>query len=110
MIFSPGDVVMVDVLYSDQSGMKQRPAVVLTASNSEGDFLIAPITSKPGLSNALALGPDRFAKGGLPLPSWIRADRVYTVNTKTVVKQFGVLKPPAVQDILGILCPKIGCR
>lgn len=90
--------------------MKQRPAVVLTASDSEGDFLIAPITTSPGLANALTLGPDKFTKGGLPLQSWVRADRVFTVNTKAVVKQFGVLKPPAVQDILGILCPKIGCR
>jgi len=110
MVLSPGDVVMLDVMYSDQTGMKQRPAVVLTMPDANGDFLIAPITTTSGLGNSTALDAAKFARGGLPHMSWIRADRVFIVNTTTVVKQFGTLKPEAVKEVLKILCPAIGCK
>ncbi|MBZ0248077.1 MAG: type II toxin-antitoxin system PemK/MazF family toxin [Burkholderiales bacterium] len=110
MVISPGDVVMVDVQFSDQSGHKQRPALVLTAMDANGDFLVVPITTSSNHANGVLLDPGRFAKGGLPRQSWIRADLVYTVNTATFVKQFGTLKAEAVKEVLKVLCPKIGCK
>jgi len=110
MVFSPGDVVMVDVQFSDQSGLKQRPALILTSTDANGDFIVAPITTSSNHAKGVSLDPGKFAKGGLPHQSWIRADRVFTVNTSTLVKQFGTLKPEAVKEVLNVLCPTIGCK
>jgi mRNA-degrading endonuclease toxin of MazEF toxin-antitoxin module len=110
MTFSPGDILMVDVMFTDQSQVKQRPALVLRAVDSGGDFVVAPITSQPGHANAVPLTQAELALGSLPKPSWIRADHVYSVATSTIVKRYGAVKPTVLKAVLAILCPALGCK
>jgi mRNA-degrading endonuclease toxin of MazEF toxin-antitoxin module len=105
-----GDVVLVDVQFTDQSAVKQRPALVLRHSDGGGDFIVTPITSQSGHTNAVAIEAADFAKGSLPMKSWVRADRIFTVNADTLVRVYGTVKPTVLTAVLGILCPIIGCR
>lgn len=48
-IYKQGDVVLVPFPFTDQSGVKQRPAVVLSGSKynrNHPDIILAPITSQ----------------------------------------------------------------
>lgn len=110
MTFSPGDVLLIEVPYADSSDTKPRPAVVLTHPDGRGDFVIAPVTTSSQHANSLPLTANLFAKGALPMASWARPDHPYTVNRSNVVKQFGSLTQPALQAVLKILCPHIGCK
>lgn len=110
MTLSPGDIVKVEVSFAEASGHKERPALVLTAPDATGDFLIAPLTSVSGKLDTVAIAAAQMASGSLPAPSWVRANRVHTVNKTLVVKQYGALTKPALQAVLKILCPQIGCK
>lgn len=110
MTFSPGDILMVDVMFTDQSQVKQRPALVLSAADASGDFVVTPITSQPGHAKAVPLTTAELASGSLPKPSWIRADHVYSIAASTIVKRYGAVKPPVMKAVLAILCPSLGCK
>jgi len=45
-IYERGDVVLADLPFSDLSGMKRRPAVVINAPHPSVDLLLLPITSQ----------------------------------------------------------------
>jgi mRNA interferase MazF len=110
MTFSPGDILMLEVPFTDQSAMKQRPALVMRAQDANGDFVVVPITSQPGHANTVSLGNAELSSGALPKTSWIRADHPMTLHSSTIVKQFGAVKPPIMKSVLAILCPAIGCK
>jgi hypothetical protein len=44
MSFSPGDILLVPVVFSDRTGQKRRPVVVVHDSG-DADLLVAPVTS-----------------------------------------------------------------
>ena len=110
MTISPGDILMVDVMFTDQSAVKQRPALVLRAADARGDFVVVPITTQSGHANTVSLAAGDLASGALPRTSWVRADHVYTINAATIVKQFGAVKTPVMRAVLAIVCPQLGCR
>lgn len=107
---SPGDVVLMDVVYTDQTGSKQRPVLAITASDASGDFVAAMLTSSPGFPNSLAIEPEHMTRGTLPHASWIRCDRPLTANVNTIVKPYGAAQPALLESALKILCPIIGCK
>lgn len=107
---NPGDIVLVDVPFSDGSGGKTRPVLVLRQQDAEGDFLAAPITSRSGHSNTVPLTSGDLAHGALPKASWIRADKVFTLHTSAIVKGFGAVRPKVLGNVASILCPQVGCR
>lgn len=110
IVFSPGDILVVDVAFTDDSGSKQRPVLVLSIPNARGDVVVAPISSQPGSENSIPLTQSQMTKGTLPKPSWVRGDRPLTVNTKTVVKAVGTAQANVLVSTLKILCPHIGCK
>jgi mRNA interferase MazF len=58
-----GDVVLLNFPFSDLSGAKLRPAVVLAVLD-QGDFVACQVTSRQAV-NAVALSAGDFVQGGL---------------------------------------------
>lgn len=110
IVFSPGDILVVDVAFTDDSGSKQRPVLVLSMPNARGDLVVVPISSQPGNENSVPLTQSQMTKGTLSKPSWVRGNRPLTVNTKTVVKSVGTAHANVLVATLKILCPHIGCK
>lgn len=54
-----------------------------------GDFIALPATSRPQTDNAVALTGEDLLGGSLPAPSWVRTNRVVTLNSSLVVKSIG---------------------
>ncbi len=44
--YDRGDVVLADLPFSDLSGMKRRPAVVVSAAHPSTDLFLLPLTSQ----------------------------------------------------------------
>lgn len=84
-----GDVALVPFPFSDLSATKRRPVLVLTDADGYGDFLAVGVTSRPHHSNAIALTEADMIEGRLPVASWVRVDRVVTLNLSVVAKVFG---------------------
>jgi mRNA interferase MazF len=104
MSFSPSDILLVPVIFTDGSGRKQRPAIVLYDSG-DADLVVAPLTSEaPRTPRDVELIDWRSA--GLRLPSTARLDKPITIAKSTVIKKMGMLTPAdwgRVKAVLGQL-------
>ena len=88
--YDRGDVVLAILPFSDLTGIKQRPAVVVSAPHPSVDLLLLPLTSQ--LDH---LQPGEFAladwkTAGLLFPSAVKRGLV-TLNKTRINRRFGRL-------------------
>lgn len=96
--FSRDDIVLVRDPFSDLSGARIRPAVVVTAAHPSDDVPITPLTSRiTGLLPGEFVPAD-WKGGGLHVATAVRRG-VYTAHRKLVVQRIGKL---AKSDRLGL--------
>jgi mRNA interferase MazF len=102
-----GDIVVIPFPFSDLSGSKRRPALVL--ANLRGDdILLCQITSRHSNdTSAVALNPTGFITGSLPVDSYIRPMRIFTADKNIIIRKAGtitrVLADKVIDDIVSIL-------
>ena len=90
-----GSIVVVTFPFSNLKGQKVRPALVL-ADVEFDNLILCQITSKSYTSRiAICIKAEDFAKGSLPITSFVRPDKLFTADA-TIVK-----------DIVGQLTPKM---
>ncbi|HVF66378.1 MAG TPA: type II toxin-antitoxin system PemK/MazF family toxin [Pyrinomonadaceae bacterium] len=88
--YSKSDIVLVRYPFSNLSGSKVRPAVVVNAPHASQDVIIVPLTSKvaPLLAGEFVLADWRAA--GLNVASAAKRG-LYTVHQSLVMKSVGRL-------------------
>lgn len=90
--FIKGNVVVLPFPFSDLSGSKRRPALVL-ADLPGDDILLCQITSQHNKdSNTIAISSDSFISGYLPADSFIKPYRVFTADKNIIIRRAGTLK------------------
>lgn len=98
--FTVGSVVLVAFPFSNLRGQKVRPALVLAKVEFD-NLILCQITSKPYSSKlAVRLEPSNFSKGGLPVTSFIRPDKLFTADTAIIRSNAGMLTPKTKQLVL----------
>ncbi len=103
-----GELLLVPFPFTDLSAAKRRPVLALTAPDPYGDFIALPVTSRPQAQNAIALTPADLVHGHLPAPSWIRTDRIVTLNATLIVKSIGQVTDRVLDDAVRRFCGVIG--
>lgn len=98
-MFCKGDIVLIPFPFTDLSGSKVRPAVLLAQPKQSGDILVAFITSKtkPNTQHAVLCTPDQV--NGLKVPSAILCDKIATLDIKVVVGKIGTCDDQTVVKI-----------
>jgi mRNA interferase MazF len=91
-MFERGDLLLVPYPFSDLSATKRRPVLALTSPDSYGDFIAPPVTSRSHLEHSLPLRDSDLSRGRLPVASYVRIDRIVTLNVSLVIKSFGRVK------------------
>jgi mRNA interferase MazF len=87
--FVKGDVVVIPFPYSDLSGIKKRPALVL-ANFPGNDILLCQITSqRPNEALAIELESVNFVSGSLPVHSFIRPTRIFSADKNLIIRKVG---------------------
>ncbi|MBU0501425.1 MAG: type II toxin-antitoxin system PemK/MazF family toxin [Gammaproteobacteria bacterium] len=109
-MYQPSDVVLLPFPFSDLSAHKKRPVLILKAANIQGDFLAAQITSQPGYEGALVLEQADFSIGLLPKRSFVRPDKLVTLNQSLVIQRIGMLTDAAIARIRESVCAHLDCR
>jgi mRNA interferase MazF len=90
--FAAGQVIVVPFPFSDLSGKKFRPALIL-ADAGRGDWVLCQITSNSFADpDAIELNESAFTQGGLQRTSYARPSKLFTANDSLFVAQAGVLK------------------
>ena len=89
MAYRFGDVLLVPVLFSDATGSKKRPVLVVHDIDAV-DLLVIPITRhSPRGPQDVRLNDWQVA--GLRLPSWVRTAKFATVAKSNVIRKMGEL-------------------
>lgn len=98
-LFVKGDVVVVPFPFSDLSGLKKRPAVIV--SNLMGDDLIlCQITSKQNSDPfAISVSSNDFVTGSIRDPSLIRPNKLFTFDAALILYTLGHLRPEKMSEI-----------
>jgi mRNA interferase MazF len=88
-MFARGDIVSVPFPFTDLSRSKLRPAIVLSNDrmNSSGDVIVAMITSKDKDDGFSIPIPSDALTIALPRPSYIRFNRVVTLDESLIDKK-----------------------
>jgi len=102
-----GDIVLVPFPFTDLTGQKRRPALVVSPDGFDPeDLVLCAITSRvPGrlLPWDVSLDTQDLAEGQLPRPSLVRVGKLFTMHHALIVGRFGSIRPQKLADVLTLL-------
>jgi len=108
--FSQGDVVLVNFVFSDESGMKHRPALIMSSDRyhqGRQEVIVAAITSKV---NRLLVGDHRlraWREAGLLYPSVVTGI-IRTVKQEMISRKLGTATTTDLGAVKGKLREALG--
>ncbi|MBI5567956.1 MAG: type II toxin-antitoxin system PemK/MazF family toxin [Chloroflexi bacterium] len=107
--YKRGEVVLVSFPFTDLSGAKQRPALVVSAdwfNRANADCVLVAITSNVPArlkrSELLLLASDLIS-AGLPKASIIRAGKIFTLQQSLIRKPLGKLSAGTLASVLAAM-------
>ena len=105
--YPKGSVVLVPFPFTDLSGRKRRPALVVSPEGfDEEDLVLCAITSRlPGRFSEweASLTAEDTVEERLPKPSVIKAGKHFTMHRSLIGRRFGTVKEHKLEEILGML-------
>ena len=100
-----GDVVLTILPFTDLSGQKRRPALIVSPDTRPGDDVIVAFVTRylgqPLLSTEVSVldnDPD-FGQTKLKLSSVIKADKLFTIHKNLIVGKVAELVPRMMQNV-----------
>jgi mRNA interferase MazF len=103
--YKRGDVVLVRFIFSDETGERQRPAVIVSSDayhQSRQEAIIAAITSR---TDRILLGDhviNNWEGAGLLFPS-VATGIIRTIKQGMIAKKLGIMPVPDMKRIEGNL-------
>jgi len=91
-MFKAGTVVLVPFPFTDLSGSKVRPALIISRSLPGDDVTVLFISSKGSISGKydVLVAPSKL--NGLKAPSCIRCSKLATLDKKMILGELGILE------------------
>ncbi len=97
--FVKGDVVVLPFPFSDLSESKRRPALVLAVPD-EQDVILAMVTSRARSdAHAVPVASSDFASGALQHDSYVRANRLFTADSRIILYLAGTLSSDKLDQV-----------
>lgn len=103
--FDRGRVVVVNVPFSNGTGAKPRPALVISDPSFHGtlpDVIVCPVSSQPRYYT-------RPGPGDCPIRAWqalklryastVRVSKILSVDKKIITKKLGILAQPDMAEV-----------
>jgi mRNA interferase MazF len=97
-IYDRGDVILVPFPFSDLSGSKKRPALVLATISDWSELICMMLTSSPKGKGEIPI--KHIIEAGLPKPTVARIHRLFTIDQSIVLKKIGSLNSEDFDNIL----------
>ena len=96
-----GDVVLLDYPFTDASGSKRRPGLVLL-TEEDGDILFARITSKER-AGEFDVSLREWEHVGLAYPSIVRLSKMVSLHRNLALREIGQLSETDKEAVLQLL-------
>lgn len=90
--YDRGDVVLANLPFSDLSGMKRRPAVVVSAPHPSVDLFLLPLTSQTENVQHGEFALMDWKEAGLLMPSTVKRG-LFTLDKACILRRLGQLSP-----------------
>jgi mRNA interferase MazF len=101
--FVKGDIVVIPFPFSNLTGSKRRPAMVLKDLPGD-DIILCQITSKQSKDvYSIEITNADFTIGLLPVASNIRPTRIFTADKNIIVRTAGTLNPIITKKVTSAL-------
>jgi mRNA interferase MazF len=97
-----GEVILIRMQFHQAPGSKVRPALVLLDTGDE-DFVAAPITSRPRLSE-YDLPIEDWRAAGLNVPSSVRVHKLTILAKAEVARILALISDADRERLIAVLC------
>ena len=87
-MYNQRDIVLIPFPYSDLTGAKQRPALIISNRkiNDSADRICCFITSNE-TKEGILIRKGEFESGRLPFKSWIKPHRLFTIHERIIKRK-----------------------
>jgi mRNA interferase MazF len=85
-----GDVLLARFPYTDLTGDKRRPVLVLSSNNDGADLIVCAITSRP-YDGPYDIPVAPSPSNGLKVPSRVQFDKIATLERRIISGQLGAM-------------------
>ncbi len=104
-MYDRGDVVLIPFPFSDLTGAKMRPALIISNSafNVAEDRICCLVTSNPSASG-IKIEKQDFEQGKLLFKSTVRPQRLFTINRRIIIKKLCSVKKVFQNKVFESLC------
>jgi len=102
--FVKGEIVVIEFPYSHLKEAKRRPVLILKVPKGE-DVIVLQITSSSYEKSAeIPIKKEDFRQGSLKRDSYIRIDKIASIEKSLVEYKIGSLKQEKFNEILDKVC------
>lgn len=104
--FTRGDIVILPFPFSDATGAKRRPALVLAELPFLGgmDYLVCMISSQNTSDpHSIEIKPTDLATGQLAVKSYLRPLYLFGAEGNAIVRRIGVMNPATLSQVVKII-------
>ena len=105
-----GEVVAFDYPFSDGSGTKMRPALVVSSDALPRRDVILAMISGTASSTSIAIDPGSEPHSGVKQPCHVRCDKLFSVDQSRVIGSVGRLSPRAMKQTNDTLKVALGLK
>ena len=98
-MYAKGDIVLIPFPFTDVSGSKVRPAVVLHSATKSTDIVVVFITSQTSKRSQFQVAIEPTKENGVKLSSVIVCNKIATLNISIVLCELGVSGTKIVESI-----------
>jgi|SRR3989344_4719192 len=102
--FVKGDILVIEFPYSDLKDTKRRPVLILKVPKGE-DIIVAQITSESYEKPVeIIIKKEDFKRGRLNRDSYIRIDKIASIEKSLIKYRIGSLKQERFNEIIDRIC------
>ncbi len=105
--YKGGDIVILELPFTDLVGKKLRPVLVLSSENLNcvsADIVVAKISSSQHLPDfEVILTPKDLEKGKLKKTSYIHCHSIFTIEKNLIIKKVGRLRHEKYIEVKNII-------
>ena len=105
--FREGDIVVLELPFTDLIGRKLRPVLVLSCeelNRVSADLIVAKISSSSHLPDfEVKITSDDLEEGKLKKTSYIHCHSIFTVEKTLIFRKVGKLKPEKIIEVKNVV-------
>jgi|SRR3989338_1527230 len=99
-----GEVVILEFPFSNLIQVKRRPSLVIKVPKGD-DVIVCQITGKSyEKSVEIPINKEDFHKGNLKVESYIRLDKIFSVEKSLIKYKVGSLKQEKFSEVINKIC------